>query len=279
MPRIGNIFINNFQMLKVAYLILTIIFHFDTKKSSVYINQKPARAVAGELDAHVAQHAAVVGVVVPARVLLLRVGRAGAGALEDHRHAPQSTDADARAAAGRAPAAGGLPVAGPCRLRCLPAAPVRRWVRHPRAPPRRHDGVAGHEVGPIAVDQALEGDAAKRKDHELQAAWQADPETVLQDPAVKLVSFEPDQLPDHETAFAMTVHKSQGSEFDQVLLILPDRDSPLLTRELVYTGITRAKRQVTVMADRNILSGAIERKIRRRSGLQDMLWPKAREAL
>lgn len=46
MPRIGNIFINNFQMLKVAYLILTIIFHFDTKKSSVYINQKPARAIA-----------------------------------------------------------------------------------------------------------------------------------------------------------------------------------------------------------------------------------------
>ncbi len=94
-----------------------------------------------------------------------------------------------------------------------------------------------------------------------------------------LASFAPDQLPDHETAFAMTVHKSQGSEFDQVLLILPDRDSPLLTRELVYTGITRAKRQVTVMADRNILAGAIERKIRRRSGLQDMLWPKAREVL
>ncbi len=92
-----------------------------------------------------------------------------------------------------------------------------------------------------------------------------------------LKSFVPDQLPDHETAYAMTVHKSQGSEFDHVLLILPGRDNPVLTRELVYTGITRAKRQVTVMADSKIWLDAVERKISRRSGLRDILWPKARE--
>ncbi len=90
-------------------------------------------------------------------------------------------------------------------------------------------------------------------------------------------SFAPDQLPEHETAFAMTVHKSQGSEFDRVLLVLPDRESPVLTRELIYTGVTRARNHVTIMADRPLLAGAIERKIRRRSGLRDMLWPKARD--
>jgi len=49
-------------------------------------------------------------------------------------------------------------------------------------------------------------------------------------------------LPEHETVFAMTVHKSQGSEFERVLLILPDVESPALTRELIYTAITRAKK-------------------------------------
>ncbi len=60
------------------------------------------------------------------------------------------------------------------------------------------------------------------------------------DGSVRKIS--PLRLPAHETAFAMTIHKSQGSEFDKVLLILPERDSPVLTRELVYTGITRARR-------------------------------------
>lgn len=87
-------------------------------------------------------------------------------------------------------------------------------------------------------------------------------------------SFAPDQLPEHETAFAMTVHKSQGSEFDRILLILPERENPILTRELVYTGVTRARKHVTIMADREILARALERRITRRSGLRDILWPK-----
>ncbi len=56
--------------------------------------------------------------------------------------------------------------------------------------------------------------------------------------------FAPARLPQHEAAYAMTVHKSQGSEFDRVLFILPDGDSPVLTRELIYTGLTRARSQV-----------------------------------
>ncbi|MCU0558863.1 MAG: exodeoxyribonuclease V subunit alpha [Desulfobacterales bacterium] len=84
--------------------------------------------------------------------------------------------------------------------------------------------------------------------------------------------FLPYRLPEHETVFAMTVHKSQGSEFDEVLLVLPDRDSPVLTRELIYTALTRARKRLTVSADRALLSAAIRRRIERTSGLQEALW-------
>jgi exodeoxyribonuclease V alpha subunit len=84
--------------------------------------------------------------------------------------------------------------------------------------------------------------------------------------------FHPLRLPDHETVFAMTVHKSQGSEFDEVLLILPDQDSPVLTRELVYTAITRAKQRVQVWGTESIFHTAVSRRIRRMSGLRDLLW-------
>ncbi len=82
----------------------------------------------------------------------------------------------------------------------------------------------------------------------------------------------PAKLPEHETVYAMTVHKSQGSEFDNVLLILPDNFSPVLTRELVYTAITRARLSVEIWADEGILRKAVENPIRRTSGLRDALW-------
>jgi exodeoxyribonuclease V alpha subunit len=85
-------------------------------------------------------------------------------------------------------------------------------------------------------------------------------------------SFAPARLPGHETAFAMTVHKSQGSEFDRVLLVLPERDSPLLTRELIYTGLTRARSSVELWADEPVLRAAIGRQVLRGSGLRDALW-------
>jgi exodeoxyribonuclease V alpha subunit len=85
-------------------------------------------------------------------------------------------------------------------------------------------------------------------------------------------SFPPSRLPPHETVFAMTVHKSQGSEFDRVALLLPSRVSPLLTRELVYTGISRARRRVDVHGAEHVLRHAIARGIERASGLRDALW-------
>jgi exodeoxyribonuclease V alpha subunit len=75
------------------------------------------------------------------------------------------------------------------------------------------------------------------------------------------------RMPEHQTAFAMTVHKSQGSEFDEVLVLLPERRSPVLTRELVYTGVTRARSRVTLSCSADVLAGAILSPTRRRSGL------------
>jgi len=81
----------------------------------------------------------------------------------------------------------------------------------------------------------------------------------------------PARLPEHEPAFAMTVHKSQGSEFDSVLLILPEKDSPLLTRELIYTGLTRARSRVEVWFQESVLRAAVTRYVQRGSGLRDRL--------
>ncbi len=77
----------------------------------------------------------------------------------------------------------------------------------------------------------------------------------------------PSRLPRHETAFALTAHKSQGSEFGRVALILPREPSPILTRELLYTAISRARRQALIFGTEAVISEAISRKVERASGL------------
>ena len=94
----------------------------------------------------------------------------------------------------------------------------------------------------------------------------------FQDAAGKIRRFLPHRLPPHETVYAMTVHKSQGSEFDTVILILPDRDYPLMTRELIYTGLTRARRKVSIWGTEPVLTTAVSRQIERSSGLREALW-------
>ena len=74
-------------------------------------------------------------------------------------------------------------------------------------------------------------------------------------------AFSPVRLPQHETAWIMTIHKSQGSEFERVLMILPTEDTPVLTRQLIYTGITRAKQQLEIISDPSILELGIKREI------------------
>lgn len=87
-------------------------------------------------------------------------------------------------------------------------------------------------------------------------------------PGVGVRSVLPSRLVAVETVFAMTVHKSQGSEFSHAVLLLPEHDSPVLTRELVYTAVTRARERVTlVMPAPGLLDVAIRRRVRRSSGL------------
>lgn len=80
-------------------------------------------------------------------------------------------------------------------------------------------------------------------------------------------ALAPGQLPPHETAWAMTVHKAQGSEFDAVLVLLPAQRSRVLTRELLYTALTRARVGVTLCGGAPVLEAAIATPTRRRSGL------------
>lgn len=78
-------------------------------------------------------------------------------------------------------------------------------------------------------------------------------------------------LPARETAWALTIHKSQGSEFDEVAIVLPVQASPVLTRELLYTGVTRSRGRVTLIASEAALRGAIDHRIERSSGLRARL--------
>ena len=80
-------------------------------------------------------------------------------------------------------------------------------------------------------------------------------------------SIDPVRLPPHETAFAMTVHKSQGSEFGAVALVLPSEPARVLTRELIYTGITRARSKVEILGSAGMLEVAMGRPTERLSGL------------
>jgi exodeoxyribonuclease V alpha subunit len=86
-------------------------------------------------------------------------------------------------------------------------------------------------------------------------------------------SLSPSRLDQVETWWAMTIHKSQGSEFDHAVVALPEAGSPVLTRELLYTGVTRAKHRLTVIGSEASLRAAIDRPVARASGLRDRLWP------
>lgn len=90
------------------------------------------------------------------------------------------------------------------------------------------------------------------------------------DGAVKAVSRA--QMPGFETCYAVTVHKSQGSEYEKVVLVLPDsaeeaENNPVITRELVYTGVTRARKMVEIWSGRGVLEAAVRKQTIRMSGL------------
>jgi len=85
-------------------------------------------------------------------------------------------------------------------------------------------------------------------------------------------TVHPSRLPGHETAFAMTIHKSQGSEFNNVLVVLPGKWNTVMTRELLYTAVTRARNAVVIAADSDIVKEMVLTPTRRMSGLREKLW-------
>jgi exodeoxyribonuclease V alpha subunit len=89
--------------------------------------------------------------------------------------------------------------------------------------------------------------------------------------AAGLKAWHPANFPAHEDAFAITVHKSQGSEFDRVLLVLPEANHRVLSRELLYTGLTRARKQLELVASQESVSAAISRQNQRWSRLAQRL--------
>jgi exodeoxyribonuclease V alpha subunit len=98
-------------------------------------------------------------------------------------------------------------------------------------------------------------------------------QTVVAFPGVnrsfKIVRFA--EMPPFEQVFAMTVHKSQGSGFDNVMILLPPKDVPVLTRELIYTAVTRAKKSVRIYASEEILKKTLGTATVRYSGMADQL--------
>ncbi len=87
------------------------------------------------------------------------------------------------------------------------------------------------------------------------------------------VFIHPSRMPEHETAYAMTIHKSQGSEFGELLVVLPVSDSPLMTRELLYTALTRGRKRVVIASDKETVAGMIKNPMKRMTGLRERLWP------
>jgi exodeoxyribonuclease V alpha subunit len=98
------------------------------------------------------------------------------------------------------------------------------------------------------------------------------PRVFFPAPDGRVRKVSPVRLPAHETVYAMTIHKSQGSEFDRVHLLLPGNDSAVLTRELIYTGITRAKNEVDIWGNEEVFITSVARRIDRKSGLREALW-------
>ncbi|MCB9666180.1 MAG: exodeoxyribonuclease V subunit alpha [Alphaproteobacteria bacterium] len=153
--------------------------------------------------------------------------------------------------------------------RAVEAALRRRgWLEAPSGRPDEEGLVAGRPILVTANDYDVDlfnGDLGvlDRDAQGQMRAWFATPSGVR--------AVLPARLPPHEPCFAMTVHKAQGSEVEHVTLVLPDADHVLVTRELVYTAITRARAQVTVVGRPELLRAGLDRRAVRTTGLRGAL--------
>lgn len=133
-----------------------------------------------------------------------------------------------------------------------------------------HPGSGTPRVTPIIIEQnshelrLYNGDFAMLVDGEPRVA-------TVQSEADGFREIAEARLPRFSEAFALSVHKAQGSEFDEVLLVLPEEDAPLLTRELLYTAVSRARKRVRIVGPKQVIRAAIERRAQRYSGLVEAI--------
>jgi exodeoxyribonuclease V alpha subunit len=129
-------------------------------------------------------------------------------------------------------------------------------------------GLMNGDIG-IVLDVGTDG----QKDSEERTLTEKTLRVIFPMADGSLKQVLPSRLEAVETVYAMTVHKSQGSEFDHTALVMPDTMNPVLTRELIYTGITRARSFFTLAgSSTNILASAVKQQTHRASGLGDLLF-------
>lgn len=145
---------------------------------------------------------------------------------------------------------------------------IERWLT---APPATSPNTAWYPGRPVVVTE---------NDYSL-GLWNGDLGVALREGDRMVVAFQrgssvvrvsPSRLTAVQTAFAMTAHRAQGSEFDQVVFVLPPAPARILTRELFYTAVTRARRSVTVVGTEDAVRFAVARPVARASGLAARLW-------
>lgn len=101
--------------------------------------------------------------------------------------------------------------------------------------------------------------------------WRGDLQVFFPDPEGGTRAVAPARMPPHETSYAITVHKSQGSEYDEVLLVLPDEPTPLIGRELLYTAVTRSRRRFYLRGRAGVWEAGVAARNRRFTGLAERL--------
>jgi exodeoxyribonuclease V alpha subunit len=159
---------------------------------------------------------------------------------------------------------------GPLGVESLNRDIERRMARQGLIPPGR-DWYSGRPVLITSTDVDLglsNGDTGLALTHPVDGrllVW-------FETPDGELRSLSPLRMPPHETAYVMTVHKSQGSEFNEVVLLIPDEPHPLVSREMIYTAVTRARIHAEVWGTEESLLAGLGRATERFSGLGEALW-------
>jgi exodeoxyribonuclease V alpha subunit len=145
---------------------------------------------------------------------------------------------------------------------------IERWLAEVPGDPREGEWYVGRPLLMTVNDYALglfngdTGVVVRQPDGSARAVFARGDE---------LVDFAPSRLADVQTVHAMTVHRSQGSQFERVTVVLPPADSPLATREMLYTALTRAEQHVRLVGSETELRACIERPAARASGLRRRL--------